>query len=409
MRKKIIAGLFAVCAVSSLALMGGCGQGESLPEPRALEGEPVPGNSVPAAMSGETIQGESSPEGATQEESVPETGTPKSGNGGNRTGADIPREGSEGMGEGVLPETDSEAVRAYLSQFPEHFEEYEGRDDCFVMVHGKEHWGRDKWDGFLEDTARGTPSCITLVQFTVEGDPVLDYLAYDGQRYFHVSDASRDGFGNPENAFFEETRSCLKDFLYHDRSGDEYRYVLLTDSPELTMTEIEWYWYVGQYTDCADAVPDATPLFMLLESERERDAPKAEPGESFNRKVNTLEGLTAKLLYCTPVSLGIKITNESGRELLYGEAYDLQILQEGDWRSLSYLIDDAAFREVGFNLGKGESVIWGTDWTLFHGVLETGNYRIVKTVTGGGEGLNHGEHYLAVEFDIPCGLPLYGE
>ncbi|MCM1044926.1 MAG: DUF4362 domain-containing protein [Candidatus Gastranaerophilales bacterium] len=294
---------------------------------------------------------------------------------------------------------DGESIKAYLSAFSNELADYEATEECFVLLHGDVAYGQENWDRFVDSANQGTPAYVILVQFTVEGDAILQYLEYDGMDFYRFSDYSRDAFGGTGNRYFEETYAYLRSLPCHDTQGNEYSYVFLTDSDDITMTEIEYYQYVGVYRDCADAVPDLFFLFEIMVKEREKNAPVAQPEKVFEVEVNQLADVTMELLYATPVSIGVEFKNDSDLEVTYGESYDLQVLQDGKWYSLSYVIDHAAFNMLGYLLHGGKNRIWGTDWTIFHGVLGDGQYRLVKSVSVEENG-GFQNYYLAAEFEI---------
>lgn len=127
---------------------------------------------------------------------------------------------------------------------------------------------------------------------------------------------------------------------------------------------------------------------------------KAQPDELFDKEVDTLDGVTMDVVFSTPTSIKLTILNTTDLQIEYGEYYDLQILQEGNWYSLSYIIDDWGFVEIGYTAQKDIPSEWYTDWMTFHGVLDKGTYRIVKKVLYFEEPGNYTEYYLASEFEI---------
>ncbi len=93
-----------------------------------------------------------------------------------------------------------------LAQYPEAFEEI-CETEAFVVVHGRVEKGLDKWEAFLEAIGAGEPASIDIVQFTVEGAPIITALSHDTKKYFIVVDATRDSWG--QNSVWHEEYDCL--------------------------------------------------------------------------------------------------------------------------------------------------------------------------------------------------------
>ena len=70
-----------------------------------------------------------------------------------------------------------------------------------------------------------------------------------------------------------------------------------------------------------------------------------------------------------------------------------------EWRKVDYLIDNAAFNDIGYMLAGNSSVGWGVKWTYFHGLLPDGQYRITKIINKG-TGKELQKYRLAAEFTI---------
>ena len=93
-----------------------------------------------------------------------------------------------------------------------------------ILMHG-ELKQQGNWDKFLKSVEKGKAAEFSVVQYTTEGDPIIDYVSYDGQKFHLKVDNSRDKWGTGEG--FEATYSRLADLS----EGDEVRYCL-TNAPE---------------------------------------------------------------------------------------------------------------------------------------------------------------------------------
>ena len=97
-----------------------------------------------------------------------------------------------------------EEIKDYLAQYPDTLQEL-SEAECYVVLHGKEYSGREYLDSFMGNVQTEAPDELVIVQFTVEGDPILIYLNYDVENVYCVEDASRDAWvGNGEKYFEKE-------------------------------------------------------------------------------------------------------------------------------------------------------------------------------------------------------------
>ena len=87
----------------------------------------------------------------------------------------------------------------------------------------------------------------------------------------------------------------------------------------------------------------------------------------------------------TPGGLKIRLWQYDKRdcgELIYGEGYHLEVLNDDIWEDVSTIIEDWAFTDEGFILpaeGESEEDI---NWEWLYGKLAPGTYRITKVLMG---------------------------
>lgn len=129
------------------------------------------------------------------------------------------------------PGRDLEEIKSYLSGYPDTLQELE-KAECYVILHGREHSGREYLDDFLENVDEGNPGELTIVQFTVEGDPIFLYLNTDAENVYAVEDISRDKMGGNGEKFFEKTFDSV--WLVREKDSDSY-YVSLYAQQEQDM------------------------------------------------------------------------------------------------------------------------------------------------------------------------------
>lgn len=112
-------------------------------------------------------------------------------------------------------------VKAYLAQFPNELSELE-QLECYISLHGKEYSGREYLDAFMEQVQSEKPAELVLVQFTVEGDAILDYLNYNGEDVYRMQDVSRDGWAGNGEKYFEYTYDSVSVYEEADTEGNLY-------------------------------------------------------------------------------------------------------------------------------------------------------------------------------------------
>lgn len=111
---------------------------------------------------------------------------------------------------------------------PEEYQPEEAvADGHVVIVHGTMLSDPAILRGFIEETGKGMKKDVTVVQYTVEGDPILTRVSYDGMIYHGVEDNTRDRFG--EQGYREFEFRYLK--VFEDKGE---RMVLLVDDETLT-------------------------------------------------------------------------------------------------------------------------------------------------------------------------------
>lgn len=73
--------------------------------------------------------------------------------------------------------------------------------------------------------------------------------------------------------------------------------------------------------------------------------------------------------------------NETNKEYIYGEDFKLSVLKDNEWISVPYIIDDAVFDAIAYNLKK-HTVTEKIDvnWLWLYGELSDGKYKFEKNI-----------------------------
>lgn len=105
---------------------------------------------------------------------------------------------------------------------------------CFAVVHGEVKAGQALADAFYARVDAGLPARLLLAQATIEGDPILIALHYDGQRFRGIVDSSRDAYRGDHPQRQEFDYACLRKL----ETPEGGRYVCLVEDGEVTYEDI---------------------------------------------------------------------------------------------------------------------------------------------------------------------------
>ena len=122
--------------------------------------------------------------------------------------------------------------------------------------------------------------------------------------------------------------------------------------------------------------------------------------EPFTEEVNTLDAVTMYMKKFKSPEGDVEIRNEYGKELQYGDWYDIQVQQDGNWYSMPLIIDNAAYHGIAYSVQDQTTSVWEVNWSYFYGELPAGKYRIVKDIIDLREPGDYTKYYLAAEFEI---------
>lgn len=147
---------------------------------------------------------------------------------------------------------DCDAILEKLAEYPDSYEALGETDACIVARQGTERGASDageasgvreksmeRWRQFADAVEQGTPAQIVVADFTVEGDPVLTYLDYNGHDIYGITDSSRDGFAGDERPYEGFFFSYLKAFEETDEAGNTKQLWMLVNREAVTMEELK--------------------------------------------------------------------------------------------------------------------------------------------------------------------------
>ena len=137
--------------------------------------------------------------------------------------------------------------------------------------------------------------------------------------------------------------------------------------------------------------------FTMTQGEPQTPQIDYSENELFTEEVNTLDGVTMELAKYNSMEGEVKIYNECGKEIQYGDWYEIQVYQDGNWYSMSLIIDNVGYHDIAYPVQNQSASIWEINWSYFYGELPKGKYRIVKDILDIGD---FTKYYITTEFEI---------
>ena len=117
---------------------------------------------------------------------------------------------------------DRKKVKKHLEQYPVNFDDLKETD---VFVNTSSYALRkEKLNDFIESVQRGENKSVDIVTFTIEGDPVLVYIQYNGKNFYCYESFETDPYAAKSARQFNEKN---------------YKYMYLWDIPDEEFGDID--------------------------------------------------------------------------------------------------------------------------------------------------------------------------
>ena len=117
---------------------------------------------------------------------------------------------------------DRKKVKKHLEQYPMNFDDLKETD---VFVNTSSYALRkEKLNDFIESVQRGENKSVDIVTFTIEGDPVLVYIQYNGKNFYCYESFENDSYAAKSARQFNEKN---------------YKYMYLWDIPDEEFGDID--------------------------------------------------------------------------------------------------------------------------------------------------------------------------
>jgi len=129
---------------------------------------------------------------------------------------------------------DAAVIRAELKKLPRNYQpEKAVEDGCFVILHGKLQSDPKLADDFAAAAKAGQATSLRIVQYTIEGDPIIMHVDFRDGVFHALYDHSRDQFGGFGSDPVEYTLSHLAVF---DEADKQIAY--LVEEDDLSLADI---------------------------------------------------------------------------------------------------------------------------------------------------------------------------
>lgn len=125
------------------------------------------------------------------------------------------------------------SLKSELSSIPTDYSTDDAvKDGCFVVLHGILMSLQSIADDFVAASQVNQEATLMIVQYTIEGDPIITNLFFDGGVFHGVVDYTRDFFkGSADYTQF------TYDYL-HVFNADDRQHVCLSNDPDMTWERI---------------------------------------------------------------------------------------------------------------------------------------------------------------------------
>jgi hypothetical protein len=105
----------------------------------------------------------------------------------------------------------------------------------------------------------------------------------------------------------------------------------------------------------------------------------------------------------TPTGLTLVIKKNGGNptgRIEWGEAYQLAVLENGTWKDVPKIIDNAVWDAIAYGFFENSDVELSVSWEWLYGQLPAGTYRLTKEFMDFRETADFDTAKYRVEFEI---------
>lgn len=125
-------------------------------------------------------------------------------------------------------------IKNLLSKYPKEMTSKEASYQGIVTIEDEsfDKGSKKIWDQFLQDVKDQKDCAIVICQYTVEGDPILQYVSNVNGKFYYVEDSARDAYGSEK--YVQYTYDYYKSY----KQDGHYTAILANDN-KLTFDEAQ--------------------------------------------------------------------------------------------------------------------------------------------------------------------------
>lgn len=130
--------------------------------------------------------------------------------------------------------TKYDKIKDLLSQYPKDLTSKQASYQGIVTIENESFDKNSKtiWKQFLKNVKDNKDCAIVICQYTVEGDPILQYISSANGKFYYVEDSTRDTYGS------EKYVQYTYDYYKIYQQNGHYTAILTTDN-KLTYDEAQ--------------------------------------------------------------------------------------------------------------------------------------------------------------------------
>ena len=130
--------------------------------------------------------------------------------------------------------TKYDKIKDLLSQYPKDLTSKQASYQGIVTIENESFDKNSKtiWEQFLKNVKNKKDCAIVICQYTVEGDPILQYISNVNGKFYYVEDSTRDAYGS------EKYVQYSYDYYKIYKQDGHYIAILTTDN-KLTFDEAQ--------------------------------------------------------------------------------------------------------------------------------------------------------------------------
>lgn len=254
------------------------------------------------------------------------------------------------------------------------------------------------WDTLiLPESSGGLLECGYALTIEVEPDEL-------GIEVWDMANLGNSDAQSEQSAVYQGAEIAAEDFSIPLQAGKVYDIYIRLDEGKIDengCSGIASYVFMTALPVQDDTENDSNGLTATVEGQPE--FPEATFGEVYTEEIDSIDGLTMTVTNVTPEGASLEIRNQTGKEITFGDDYELQAWQDESWYRVDYIIGNWAFNMIGYETGpegaKDSPLRLDVTWTYFHGILPAGRYRITKTAIAQ-ENDTSVKYLLAAEFEV---------